>query len=106
MFWNLEPVLSYAGDFMSSLHGVYMSSHYAFLKVLYLLVSFMTKGDNMDNVRVWLMERISMLSSQSNSNTLACKACDHSQGQDSVILSYTCKLCSSASFEKEKNLLF
>lgn len=56
MFWNIEPVLSHAGDFLSSS----MSSHYAFLRVLYLLASFMAKDDNTSNVRVcdWWKESL------------------------------------------------
>lgn len=49
MFWNLEPVLSHAGDFISSLDSMSMNPDHAFLRVPYLLVSFMAKGDNTDD---------------------------------------------------------
>lgn len=77
MFWDLESILSHAGDFISCLGGMSVSSHYAFLRVLFLLASVMTKGGNVGSVGVCMTERIPMLSSQSNSHTSACKACDH-----------------------------
>ena len=39
-----------------------MKPDHAFLRVPYLLVSFMAKGDNTDDDIVWLVGRISMLS--------------------------------------------
>ena len=59
MFWNLEAILSHAGDFISSFDGTSMNPDYAFLRVLYLLASFMTKGDSTDDGTVWLIVRIS-----------------------------------------------
>ena len=73
MFWNLEPVLSHAGDFISSLDSMSMNPDHAFLRVPYLLVSFMAKGDNTDDDIVWLVGRISMLSIRSLSHMPAWK---------------------------------
>lgn len=101
MFWNLEPVLSHAGDFISSLDSMSMKPDHAFLRVPYLLVSFMAKGDNTDDDIVWLVERISMLSIRGISHTSTWKAGDHLQGWYSVILLYTCQVYIFTSFEKK-----